>query len=280
MKTKILKKFSWRRMFAVFALLGLIGLSRTSVIAQTITEGFSSEQKLQRGMVVRFKADDPSKIEAVSQETANETFGIIVGPTEAPITLSQEGQSYFVATVGTFDVLVSTQQGPVNRGDYVAISSIDGLGMSASQDDQIVVGLALNDFDGSANVISTPTLKKSDGTESQLAVGHVQVDVSVNRNPNHKVREADVPEVLQKVTQAIAGQKISPFRAYVSVVIFIATSITAGTILYGGVRSAMISVGRNPLSKKSITGSMVKVVVVGLIVFISGLFGVYLILRL
>lgn len=280
MKTKITQLFSWRRTFAVMALLSLIGISRASVLAQTITEGFESDQSLQRGMIVKLKADDPSKIETVSQFTANETYGVVIGPTEAPITLSKEGQSYYVATVGTFDVLVSTQQGPIVKGDYIAISSIDGLGMSASQDDQTVVGLAISDFDGSANVVSTPKLKKADGSESELAVGHVQVDVSVNRNPNYKVREPDVPEALQKITQAIAGQKISPFRAYISVVVFLVTSVTAGTILYGGARSAMISVGRNPLSKKTITGSMIKVIVVGLIVFISGLFGVYLILRL
>ena len=280
MKTKITEMFSWRRAFALLALISLIGLSRSSVIAQTITEGFSSEQTLQRGMIVKLKSDDPTKIEAVSLETANETHGIVIGPSEAPLTLSAEGQSYYVATVGTFDVLASTQQGPIKRGDYIAISAIDGLGMSASQDDQTVVGIALDDFDGSSDVVSTPILKRADGTETELAVGFVSVDITVSRNPNFQIPEPDVPETLQRITQSIAGQQISPFRAYVSVVVFIATSVTAGTILYGGTRSAMISVGRNPLSKKTITSSMIKVVVVGLIVFISGLFGVYLILRL
>lgn len=274
------KILTWRRVLASFGLIILIGVSAQNVLAQTITEGFRSDQKLQRGMAVKRNQDDPTKIEAVPQEKSNEVYGIVISANDAPLTLSEEGQAYYVATIGTFDVLVTTQQGPVNKGDYIAVSSIDGLGMAASQNDQTTIGIALEDFDGSNDVASNPVLKKPDGSETQLAVGRVQVDIDLGRNPNFKTPEADVPEALQKITESIAGKKISPFRAYVSVIVFLMTAATAGSLLYGGVRSAVISVGRNPLSKKSITKSMIQVVVTGLIVFISGLFGVYLILRL
>jgi hypothetical protein len=51
-------------------------------------------------------------------------------------------------------------------------------------------------------------------------------------------------------------------------------------MLYSGIRSGMIAVGRNPLSKKSIMRSLIETVIAGLIVFAVGIFAVYLLLKL
>ena len=54
----------------------------------------------------------------------------------------------------------------------------------------------------------------------------------------------------------------------------------AGSLIYSAVRSSLIAIGRNPLSKKSIIRGLFQVVIIGLMVFLSGIFGVYLLLRL
>jgi hypothetical protein len=46
------------------------------------------------------------------------------------------------------------------------------------------------------------------------------------------------------------------------------------------VRSSMIALGRNPLSRKSILRGMFQVIITSIIIFICGLFGVYLLLKL
>jgi hypothetical protein len=62
--------------------------------------------------------------------------------------------------------------------------------------------------------------------------------------------------------------------------VFLAATVVAGSMLYAGVRSSMISIGRNPLSKQSIVKSMVQVIITSFMVFILGIFGVYLLLKL
>lgn len=279
--TPLKKYFTWQRILASAGLLFLIGLGQNGFLrAQTVTEGFNSDQTLQRGMLVKINKEDPNKVEAVSESVAAESYGVVIGANDSPITLSEEGQSYFVATVGVYEALVSTQQGPITKGDYIAVSSIDGIGMHANASDETVVGIALSDFDGSKNIVSTPKLKKSDGSEEQLAVGRVSMDIKTRQNPSFKAPEPDVPTVLRNFSRTVAGKEVSAFRAYTAVFVFLLTGSIAASLLYGGVRTGMISIGRNPFGKKSITRAMFQVIISGLIIFIVGLIGVYLILRL
>jgi hypothetical protein len=58
------------------------------------------------------------------------------------------------------------------------------------------------------------------------------------------------------------------------------TAIIAGSILYAGVRTSMIAIGRNPLAKGSVTRNLIQVVVTSVIILIIGIVAVYLILKL
>ncbi|HEX4774835.1 MAG TPA: hypothetical protein VH234_04940, partial [Candidatus Saccharimonadales bacterium] len=62
-------------------------------------------------------------------------------------------------------------------------------------------------------------------------------------------------------------------------IIFLVTAAAAVTILWSGVRSGLISLGRNPLSRHTILSGMYKVIFTGLGIFILGLAGVYLLLK-
>lgn len=281
MKTKIKHLLSWQRLLALGALLALIAVSLIHPLyAQSITTGYNADIPMQRGMIIKLKKDDATKVELVTKDTAEEAHGIVVNANDAPVALAGDGQHVFVATIGHFEVLVSTQNGPLKTGDYIAVSSTPGIGMKAGDRDPIIAGRALGDFDGSKNVVSVIKLKDSDGAEKEAQIGRIEIDINVARNPLLKATEPNVPEILRKASESIAGKPVSTVRVYVSVIVFIVSSILALGLLYGGVRSAIISIGRNPLSKKSIVRGMLQVIVSGLIIFITGLFGVYLILRL
>jgi hypothetical protein len=281
LKTKIKTYLSWQRLLALFGLGILIGLSVASPLgAQAVTEGFGSDAPLQRGMIVRIKKDDASKVEPVTSETADQVHGVVVNSNDAPVTISDDGQRVFVAKAGQYDVLVSNQNGEIKTGDYVTISAVAGIGMKAGTKEPYVVGRALGGFDGSKDVISSTELTDSSGAKKKISFGRVQVDLGIAGNPLLKGEAPNVPEFLRKTTEAIAGKPVDAIRIYIGILVFGITTFVAASLLYGGVRSGIISIGRNPLSKKSIVRGMLQVVVTGLIVFVSGIFGVYLILRL
>jgi hypothetical protein len=269
------------RLLAFFALIILIilGMAGTA-LAQVATKGYGSDVQLQRGMLVQLKKDDTSKVEAVSQKTMEKLQGVVVDPNDAPVTLSSEGKKVFVATSGPFDVLVSTQNGAITAGDYITVSALDGIGMRAGTKEPVIIGRALASFDGKSNVISTTEIKDSEGKTRTVAISRVKVDVLVAKNPLLKGVEANVPEMLRRAAETIAGKPVNTVRIYISLLVFIVSTIVSGVLLYGGVRSAIISIGRNPLSKKSIIKGMIQVILVGLTIFITGIFGVYLLLKL
>lgn len=251
------------------------------VIAQTVTRGYSSDILLQKGMIVKLKDDDPNKVEPVKKENEEKIQGVVINPTDSAVLLSGEDQKVFVSNTGPYFVLVSTQNGPVAVGDYVTVSSISGVGMKASDLDKVVIGKAVESFDQAdiTKVRSSAKIKDSVGNETEVKIGTIKVDISVGRNPSQRVN-ASLPVVLKQASETIAGKPVTPARVYLSFFVFLATSIIAGSMLYSAVRSTMISMGRNPLGKKAIIKSLIQVASVAVMIFIVGLFAVYLLLKI
>lgn len=281
-KTKIKKFISFPRLLATAMLLALVLVSQNSPIgAQTaFTQGYGSDQILQRGMIIRINKDDSTKVSALKFDEMDAMHGVVVAPNDAPVTLSSEGQKVFVATGGKYDILVSDQNGEIKAGDNITISSLSGIGMKAQKSESHIVGRALEDFNGKDNVLSSTEVKDSSDENIKVNIGRLQADISISRNPNFGPPDPGLPDVIRKAAESIAGKEVKPARVYLSLIIFAISAIVAGVIMYGGVQSGIISIGRNPLSKKSVVKGMIQVVLFGLIVFILGIFGVYLLLKL
>ncbi|HEY5668123.1 MAG TPA: hypothetical protein VIR03_03085 [Candidatus Saccharimonadales bacterium] len=252
-----------------------------AVFAQSVAQGYQSDQKLQRGMIVRISKNDPNKVEALTQNNGEDMFGVVVASGEATVSLSNPGQNQvFVATSGKYDVLVSTQDGPIKAGDYITISSLAGVGMKAASTQQLVLGKAITSFVGDGDTETTATLTTSKGKQT-VKLGHVSIDVSVAHNPLYqKQDQAGVPKFLSKAAQFVTNRPVSAFRIYASLVVLGVSLIVAGGILYAGVRTGMTAVGRNPLAKQTIFRSLIQVTLMALIVFVIGIFAVYLLLRI
>ena len=93
LKTKIKKLCTFQRVVAVSALTLLsVASTQYTIFAQALTQGYGSDQITQRGMLIQLKKDDPSKIEAVKQDTADKLYGVVVDPNDAPVTLSSDGK--------------------------------------------------------------------------------------------------------------------------------------------------------------------------------------------
>ena len=87
-------------------------------------------------------------------------------------------------------------------------------------------------------------------------------------------------EALERIGQAIAEKEVSAVRIYISLAITAISLITALVVLYTGVRGSIISIGRNPMSKRSILRALLQIILTSFLILVIGLFAVYLLLRL
>lgn len=259
--------------------MGLLTVLATPAVAQSVVQSYSSVGSVQAGMIVQLVG--AGAIESLPQSSASKMFGVVINPNDTSVTLSSNSASAqtFVATSGTYNVLVSNQDAAIHTGDYITISSITGIGMRAGSSDQIVLGKAAGNFDGVNNTVGSTKVNYSNGHSATIELGLIPVAINVEHNPLDQSTQSSLPGFLQRAGQSLTNKPVSNGRLYISLAVLIITTIIAGSLLYGGVRSSITAIGRNPLSKQSITKSLIQVTFTSLIVFIIGLFAVYLLLR-
>jgi hypothetical protein len=246
-------------------------------------QGFGAAAPIQIGTIVQLSGNSASQVSAASYDKLEQMYGVTVDPQSLSLTVSTSGvtNETYVATAGKYPVLVSTQNGPIKQNDFITLSNIDGVGMKAGTDEKIVLGRAGAAFDGKSNGIGNVGLKDTKGQSAKsVTLGIIPVVIDIKHNPNQKSTKANVPNWLQRIGEAVAEKPVGPFRIYLSIFITGVSIVAACVILYGGVRNSIISIGRNPLSKKSIFRGLLEIVLTSIIVLIVGLFAVYLLLKL
>lgn len=244
---------------------------------------YNADTRYKVGTVIQIDEKDSTKVVAATQDKVSRAFGVVASTNNLPITISNTtaASQVFVATNGRQDALVTSENGPISAGDTLAISSLSGTLMKATYKQKVLFGTALASFDGKNNTIGTTTLKDTKGNAfKQIGIGTIPISIDIRKNPEDKSTKANLPQQLQRLGQLIAEKPVSPFRIYVSMVIVTITIVIALVLLYAGVRNAIISIGRNPLSKKSIFRALLQVILTSVLVLIIGLFTVYLLLRL
>lgn len=252
-------------------------------VSQSVTRSYSADSTVQVGMFVRIKDKSPSTVVPVASEQFSKLLGVVVPASSASIMITPDKinqQQVLVATSGRVAVLASSQNGIIKPGDDVSLSAIDGVTMAAGNGEENIVGKAISGYNGTANTISKVNLKDQKGKQQSVSVGRIVIDINVSKNPAFKKQSDYVPGLLSSVATTVAGKPVSVVRIYLSVAVLLSVVVIVGNLLYAGVRTGMIAVGRNPLSKKSVVRSLIQTTMVGLIIFIAGVFGVYLILKL
>jgi len=261
----------------------LLFMPKTHAYTPSNVQGYAADATIDIGTIVRLNGKNANRVAVASQAELQNMFGVVVDRSQLPITLSNSGidNETFVAVSGTYQVLVSTQGGAIANGDYVTLSSINGVAMKASTEQKTVFGRANASFDGKGVTLGTTGLKDTSGKENKkVNLGSIPVTIDIRRNPNEKSTKTQVPELLERIGQAIAEKEVSPIRIYLSMAITAVSLIAAIAVLYSGVRNGIISIGRNPMSKKSIFRALFEVILTSILILIIGLFAVYLLLRL
>ena len=273
------KKFA----IALLSLLCAFGMGRVAAdtALQAVVESYSPSGSLQNGMIVNLDPANSEKVKAASLKTVDEMIGVVVAPSDAAVTLSAQdaGNQIYVAKSGRYATLVSNQNGPIHAGDYVTVSSLDGVGMRADTKESTVLGKAVSDFDGIHNVDGTANVRDASGKAVSVKLGRVAVDVTIAPSPV-ALKVSNIPGFLQRASLLVSNKPVSPWRTYIGLIVLVGTLLVVGSLLYGGVRNGMVAIGRNPLARTSIMGNLVQVVVTSVIIFVIGLFSVYLLLKL
>lgn len=247
-------------------------------------QGYAAATPLQVGTIVQLDTSAKNTVKPATDKDLSDMYGAVVDPHDLSLSISDSSlqNEAFVTIGGTYGVLVNTQNGPIKTGDYITMSAVDGVGMKAGtyEDQPTVFGRAVSSFDGKNDALGTITLKDSSGKSIPVGIGMVTVAINIQRNPNQKSTKTNLPPFLQRVGQAIAEKPIGPMRTYLSIAITGLSIVVAITVLYSGVRNSIISIGRNPLSRKSIFRGLLEIILTAFLILIIGLFAVYLLLKL
>ena len=264
-------------------LLAIVILSSTffgKVYAQLVVQSYETAQTLQNGLIVSLKVASSSEVVPATKSAEKEMFGVVTTLSSSSIALSGgASQQVFVANSGDYQVLVSSENGSINTGDYITVSSVDGIGMKASNTDGYIIGKALSSFNPSTNSIGSTSLVNSSGSKSTVQIGRILLAVGVSHNPLQVPTHSDLPAFLVNAGNSVACRPVSTSRLTLAFVILLISCAITATLLYSGVRTAFVAIGRNPLSRPSIYHGLLQVILTSIMVFIIGLFGVYLLLR-
>lgn len=240
--------------------------------SNAISRGFrANDPDIVPGSLVSTTKDGSDKVELANSDSANRLAGVV---SKALVELSSgETGEVQVLLGGTTAALVSNINGEIKAGDKITASPINGVGMLATADTQII-GIAQSDFKSAE--ARTRTIKDKNDKEHTVHIGSVplQVGISYYVAPTSQF----VPPFLQEIANTIAGRPVSFMRILLSCVLLLLAFGSIFVLIYTSVRSGIVSLGRNPLAASAIQRGLIGVIVIVMLVAALALLGIYLIL--
>lgn len=271
--------FNVRRFGAVLVLsLCAAQLSLPVVAAQSngaLAQGYTVDTdrgQIVAGALVSLKSDSHS-VELAATDTVDRLVGVV--DQKPLVVISGSTQESQIVLSGTTSVLVSDINGSVKAGDKITASPIAGVGMRTTTDAR-VVGAAQTDFDLSK--AKTQSVADVQGKPHDLHVGYVQLQVGL---ANYQAPGSNfLPPFVQNIANSVAGKQVSLIRVVFATVLLLFSFVSIAILISSSIRSAMISLGRNPLAASNIRKSLYQVGGVTLVVLAATLVASYLILIL
>lgn len=258
--SKINRQLLHRAYMSVALLLAVfIGLP-SDTAGQGFSSGYSSEFTLPSGMAVSLNPEEDGLVEPASKANIDDLLGVVVGGSESVFAVTSRESNVQVVTSGLTELLVTDDNGEIESGDYVTVSQISGIGMKADREHSKIIGTAQADF-------SNPSVRRveaEDGESRDVAVARIPVVIQVGGNPRATEEDTPLPGVLQGFANELAGEPVAPARIIIALVVITGGIVGAMVLLYGAVSSTIISIGRNPLSDKSIYAGLARMVFISL----------------
>lgn len=248
-------------------------LSISSSAASTISQGYSTVDKLATGSIVSLATNSADQVVPATSLNSDNILGVVINQNDSLLTLTNGSEVQVqVVTGGTVQVLVSDINGPISSGDHITSSPISGVGMKASGNVR-VIGIAQGNLTNGSNQSYTD----KSNIKHTVRVGTVPVLVSVSyyfKEPDKTI----IPSAIQNVANSLAGRSVSTLPIVISGVIFLIMIIIVSSIIFSMVRNSIISVGRNPMSQSAIYRDLVQLSALVLVILAVGISAIYLIL--
>lgn len=260
----------------ILLLLAWVMYSPVPLHAETaaIAQGFQTiETNLAAGALMSFKPDSPNMVELANTDRVNQLVGIVG---EKPLVeLTTNTKEVRVITSGVAPALVSNINGDIKTGDKITASPIDGVGMKATSNSQII-GTAQASLDTSRAVSQAITDKN--GKTQSVKIGQVAMQVNVTYYSSDTA-QTFVPAFLQALANSVAGREVSAVRVLIAALVLLLGFVSIAVLLYSSVRSSIISIGRNPLSEAAVHKSLIEVGLITIGILLVMVIAVYLVLR-
>lgn len=274
-----LKQLNWpvsTRLGLSVLFLAMIAAPASVAAITTISQGFSTTDKVSDGYMVSLKDNTSDSVVAANSDNAKSILGVVIDAGSTLLSLSnQQGNQIQVATSGVVQVLVSDINGPISQGDEITASPINGVGMKATSNSK-VVGIAQDSLTN-ANSSQESYTDKS-GQKHSVHVGEIPILVSVSyyyRQPDKTL----IPSAIQNIANAFAGKNVSALPILISAGIFILTVVIVSSIVYSMIRSSIISVGRNPMSQAAIYRDLTQMSALVLGILAVAVVAIYMVLK-
>lgn len=259
----------------------LLAASATAVRAQEgqigagVSSGFkSSDTAIVEGSLVSTQANDAGVVELATLDSSGRLVGVVSSAALLKLAPNQTA-TIQVVTSGATLALVSDINGEIRAGDEIAVSPINGVGMLAVSDGQII-GTALLSFN--ADAAGSRQITDETGAAKTVRIGTVPVQVAVGYY-TAPVSQF-IPPFLRSLASDIAGKPVSATRIVLGLILIVLAFSSIFALIYTSVRAGMVSLGRNPLAAGAIHRGLVSVAVIVLLIMVSALVLTYVVLTL
>lgn len=256
-------------------LLAAIALPTSAQALTTISQGYSTSDKLSLGSIVSLEKDSIDRVNAASVTNPDSVLGVVISDGNSLLSLTDGKDTQVqVTTSGIAQVLVSDINGKIVQGDQITASPIAGVGMKATTSVK-VLGIAQDDLTDKSSNEETYTDK--DKQKKSVRIGTVPVLVNVSyfyKQPDKTV----IPSTVQSIANALAGKPVDPLPVIISVAIFVVTLVVVVSIIYSIIHSSIISVGRNPMSQSAIYRNILQLSALVVAILAVAIVSIYMIL--
>lgn len=273
-----IKQVTLRSMMLVACLFSCVVLNASILAspllaASTISQGYSSVDKLAAGSIVSLATGSADQVVPATSLNSDNILGVVINQNDSLLTITNpSGTQVQVVTGGTVQVLISDINGPIVSGDHITSSPIAGVGMKANGNVR-VIGIAQG---GLMNTKNQSYVDKTNVRQT-VSIGTAPVLVNVSyffKEPDKTI----IPSAIQNVANSLAGRSVSTLPILISGAIFVIMIIVVSSIIFSMVRNSIISVGRNPMSQSAIYRDLVQLSALVLVILTVGISTIYLVL--
>lgn len=192
--------------------------------------------------------------------------GVVTTNPAVALNLEETGKSYPVVATGTVQVLVTTVNGDIKKGDPITTSTTPGVGMKALKTGY-ALGVALDGF----------------SSKDTKAIGKINISMNLHYSFAKITSDNTKANLLDIANLSVLATYESPLAVfkYVVAAFVILLSFILGFISFGRVaRSGIEALGRNPLAGRMIQFGIFLNVLITVAIIVSGLFIAYFVLKL